>query len=321
MTDDPDYPGSDSDSIAPSEVAPPDAQPVGRSETDPALAVRPGPKVWIASGLGAVALTAASILGIRAASGTSGAQTATTPAGASAPGSTGGATQGGPPGNAAPGGAMPGALPGGGAVGTITSIDGSTLTVQDRSGATTKIATTADTVITASHEATADDLAVGDHVSVDGSGSSTAITAERVTDSGDVAAADGFGGGPGGVAPSGPPPSGAMPGGPSSSETDGSASAPTPPADAGDHVRTSGVIASIDGDTMVVTTTDGDTVTVTLSDSTSITTSSVASVDDLAEGDTVLARGQSADGTLTATVIIEGDLPMGRGAGQGPPRS
>ena len=79
-----------------------------------------------------------------------------------------------------------------------------------------------------------------------------------------------------------------------------------------------GTVAAVDGTTDTVTTEDGD-VAVTTDDETTVTTVTEIAVADLAEGDTVAARGETDDeGTVAADVIIRGDLEAG-GPGFGGP--
>ena len=97
-----------------------------------------------------------------------------------------------------------------GGFGTIASIDGSKLTIKDRSGTTTKVATTSSTAVTTSASGTIGDIKVGDTVTVVGTGTSPTIAATRVTDEGEVSNDDANGqrrfAGPGG---NGGPPAGA----------------------------------------------------------------------------------------------------------------
>jgi len=251
-----------------------------------------GVKTWIISGVAAVVIAGGLIFGIRA---------ATVSDGVSASSSANSSTATGPA-NGQPG------FPGGGVFGTVASVNGDALTVTDRSGQTTKVATTADTTVTRSTVGAASDLKVGDNVSVMGSGTATAIAAERISDSGDVAVTEA---GPGGTPPAGgQAPSGAAPsGGPSTGQAP-----PDAPAQDGTRVSARGVIASIDGTTVSVTASDGTTVTVTMSDSTTVSIVSTIKVSDLVKGDSIMARGAAADGTLTATSIttgVAGGMPGG----------
>ena len=69
---------------------------------------------------------------------------------------------------------------------------------------------------------------------------------------------------------------------------------------------TAGEITGIDGTTITVKTQSGDTVTVTTNDDTTVTQSTKGSVSDLKKGDTIVVRGASSSGKVTATQITEG---------------
>ena len=286
---------------------PPTAPPPIPTETDTATAPDaagpsgPTAKTWILGGIGAVVIAAAAIIGINAASSDSSTvDTTATGNGVAANGATNGAPTG--PGGFGQGGFGQGQGRGG-AFGTIASIDGSTIEITDRDGTSTTVETTDATTVTKSVEAKQSDLKVGDHVRVVGTGTSTAVAAERVTDTGDVAQATGA---PpvGGEAPAGGPRADGAPGAPAG-------------ADVGDRAFATGVIASIDGSKMVVTATDGTSVDVTLSDTTTYSTTSAIEVADLAKGDTVMVRGETTDGKVTATAISEGELGFGGRGGFG----
>jgi Domain of unknown function (DUF5666) len=75
---------------------------------------------------------------------------------------------------------------------------------------------------------------------------------------------------------------------------------------------TAGTIQSVDGDTIYVETADGQTVEVRTSGDTDVQVTSEGSVDDLAEGDTVIVQGdQQDDGSVDATNIAEGGFGGG----------
>lgn len=77
---------------------------------------------------------------------------------------------------------------------------------------------------------------------------------------------------------------------------------------------TAGTIQSVDDDTIYVETADGETVEVRTSGDTEVQVSSEGSVDDLAEGETVVVQGdQQDDGSLDATNITEGGFGLGGG--------
>jgi hypothetical protein len=75
---------------------------------------------------------------------------------------------------------------------------------------------------------------------------------------------------------------------------------------------TAGTIQRIDGDTIYVETVDGQTVEVRTSGDTDVQVTSEGSVNDLAEGETVIVQGdQQDDGSLEATSISEGGFGGG----------
>jgi hypothetical protein len=232
----------------------------------------------------------------------------------------------------------PGGFPGGGGVtiGEIQSVDGSSITVKDQSGQTTKVATTDATRVTSTETGTVGDLKVGDNVSVSGSGAAAQLSADRVTDSGDVPATAGFGSGRGGFAGQGDPSSGraayggvpANRGGqsPGEGQVPSGVGAPNGQAPNGRERPNGsgqftpptfvvGTIASIDESTITVRTTSG-TSTVTLSDSTVISTVTTIAVSDLEVGESVLATGEAKDGAMTATSITSGEVGFGFGGGR-----
>lgn len=82
---------------------------------------------------------------------------------------------------------------------------------------------------------------------------------------------------------------------------------------------TFGTIASVDGDTLTITDASGKTVTIKVPSSATVTANTEVSLADLAVGDTVVVRGETADdGTVTATTVTEGSggFPGGFGGGQ-----
>jgi hypothetical protein len=77
---------------------------------------------------------------------------------------------------------------------------------------------------------------------------------------------------------------------------------------------TAGTIQSVDGDTIYIETADGETVEVRTSGDTDVQVTSDGSVDDLAEGETVIVQGdQQDDGSLDATSISQGGFGFGGG--------
>lgn len=75
---------------------------------------------------------------------------------------------------------------------------------------------------------------------------------------------------------------------------------------------TAGTISRIDGDTIYVETADGETVEVRTDADTDVQVTTEGSVEDLAEGESVIVQGDSQDdGSLEATSIAEGGLGFG----------
>jgi hypothetical protein len=193
-----------------------------------------------------------------------------------------------------------------GTAGTITGVDGDTLTVEADDGSETTVATDDDTVVRESVDGSVDDLAEGDNVLVTGeSDDDGTITADTVVDNGDAELT--IAGGPDGDAPDGlpAPPDGAeLPDGPEMTR----------------GFPTAGEITSIDGDTLTVETASGESVTVTLTDDTTVTVNQDLEVDDLEEGDDVRVMGETSDdGVVDAAVIQVGDLATFGGPMGGPP--
>lgn len=185
-----------------------------------------------------------------------------------------------------------------GAHGTVTGVDGTTVTVEDLEGEATTITTDDETTVLDVAEGELADLAAGDNVVVmagPGDDEGATGTARRIVDLG---ALD-----------------------PATLHPDRS-EAPEGADDEDGEGRhrfgpTVGTVAAVDGTSVTVTTEDGD-VTVTTDDETAVAVVTEIAVADLAEGDTVGARGEVADdGTVAADVIIRGDLPAG-GPGFGP---
>ncbi len=287
----------------------PTAAPAATPAPEGPAASRTGWKQWAAAGVVAAVVAVGAGVGISLAGGDDSSSVAARgPAAAAASGYGGDLT--GRPG-------FPGAM---GTAGTITAIDGSTITVEAAAApggtstetSTVKVATTDETTVTESVSGSVDDLAEGDHVTVMGTTADGAVTAQRIVDSRDVESSFGGGGGgqmgtppslPDGAeqgslpdAPTGTPPSGGFPGG-----------APT-----------AGTIASIDGDTVVVETSDGTKVTVTVTDDTEVSITEQISVGDLAEGDTVMVAGTTSGSTVAAETIRKGELGGGGAFGGGP---
>ncbi len=226
-----------------------------------------------------------------------------------------------------------------GASGTITKINGSTITVKADDGTETKIVTNSDTTVTLSGDVKVNDIAVGDQLTVTGTVDGTNVTAERINDMGDVQVGQGRGQGgqngqqdPNGTGNFTPPtdangniigrgqggqngqqggPNGSMPNG-GSLPNGGSIPNGAPGGQGGG--MTAGQVTAVDGNTITMTGRNGSTYTVTLSSSTTITKSRIGKVSDLKVGDIITAFGQSAsNGELTATRISQGALGAGGG--------
>ena len=179
---------------------------------------------------------------------------------------------------------------GGGTAGTISAIDGSTLTIDGLNGATVKVVTTGSTVVTSRVTGTVGDLTSGDHVTVVGAASGSSVAATVITDqNASTPAGAGRAGGLGG---------GFFPG----------AGAPA------DVVT--GTVSGGNGSTVTITKGDGSTVSVSTSPATTIDIVKTIPVAGLATGETVRVIGSTAgDGTVTASTIDEGALGGGRGFG------
>jgi hypothetical protein len=255
-------------------------------------------RTWVAVAAAAVVVGAAAIFGLNAASSSDSSNATTSDQGTAANAAEGsGGTQ-----DAAgqPGGLT--ARPGG--FGTIAEIDASTLTIEDESGASTKVLTSDSTTVTTAEVGTADDIKVGDTVTVIGTGSTTEIAATRVTNDGTASTDAGGPGGPGGMA-------GAPPGAGTGQRPDGAGRGNLmpggqPPGAAGDMAMTRGVVQSVGDGTFNVEGMDGTSVKVTTSSSTTVSIAKNATVSDLEVGDQIVVIGSQADGTITATSIRQG---------------
>ncbi len=210
------------------------------------------------------------------------------------------------PGGAARGQGMPG---GGGASGTITAISGSTLTVKSQSGASTEVDTSSSTTVSVGTKSSLRAIAVGDTVSVGGTGSATKIKAMQIVDGAVPRADNASRGAPNGAGGGGMPPSGGQGHAPS-----GTKSGKRP---GGSMRRATGTVKSISGSDITLTTSAGKTVTVVTSSSTTVVKVAASEVSALKVGDTVHVMGSTSNGTVTATAITSGEFPIG-GPGGGP---
>ncbi len=243
-------------------------------------------------------------------------------------------------------GATTATVPGGGAGfapgtrGTISAIDGGTITLEtqspDGTSGTTTVETTDETMITESVDASLADFEVGDDVvALGATDDGGTLTASSVSESDGT----GFGQGPGGGVPEGfqPPADGELPEGfqppadgqlPEGFEPPADGQLPEgfqPPqggaAPGGRGAPTSGEITAITDEGLTIEAEDGTSVTVTVDGDTTFTVTEERSLDDLADGDTVLAVGDTGDdGVVTATSIRIGDgLVLGFGGPGGAP--
>jgi hypothetical protein len=247
---------------------------------------------WAAAGIGAVVIAVAAIVAINI--GGSSSQTL----------GTGGAANGRGPGGVFGGGGGGGRRGGfgfGGA-GTISAINGSTITMKTVAGQTVTVHTTGSTEVTTTSNGTVGDIKAGDNVLVRGTTSGSTVTADQITDgrSSSVAGPFGFRGGP----------------------ANGNVPAP-PQGQAGNgnggfgggffgNRGVAGVVKSVNGDSFTLTAEDGSTVTVTTSSSTGVTVVNPSSVSALRVGDQIRVTPASgstpSSGTITAAAIREGAL-------------
>ena len=79
---------------------------------------------------------------------------------------------------------------------------------------------------------------------------------------------------------------------------------------------TAGEITAIDADTVTLDV-DGESVTVTVVEDTTVIVTEERSLADLADGDVIVAVGETADDVLTATSIRLGDAGLGAFGGLG----
>jgi len=200
-----------------------------------------------------------------------------------------------------------------GTIGTLQSIDGSTLTVATFNrgagatggggagavGNTTTVTTNSSTKFYKTVSGAFGDIKVGDRVTAMGTPDGTnTVTAARITDIGTMNAA-GFGGGPGGGRrfangnnnPNGAPPSSLPNGG----------TRPDP------NSFANGTVKSISGTTLSVADNQGATKTVNTSGSTTYMVLKSVAINDLQTGQIVVVRGtMNSDGTVSATNVVEG---------------
>ncbi len=228
---------------------------------DPAsdIPARRGVKAWVAAGVGAAVLVAASVLGVSVAS------SHTTSSRTSGPG----AQLGGPGQGAAAGfGGLRGAT-----LGTITAVDGTTLTIETQAGTSTKVTTTSATVVTVSSTGTLRDIATGDHLLVMGTASGTTVTAAQVVDRGASTASS--------ASP--------LPGGPVGGGPVGGGQGVGPGGNGG-GAPVLGTVSKISGTTITLTSASGTTSTIDASSAT-VVIERIGSVSALKTGESVVVTG------------------------------
>lgn len=198
-----------------------------------------------------------------------------------------------------------------GTFGTIASIKGTSFTVTTTNGTTVNVTTGSATTILKSVTGTLGDVKVGDRITAIGTGTTAAVTANRVVDTGTLDV--GFGNGRGGnrqpgAAPApgnGGPPDGAAAG-------PGGGQAPDP-----NTAFAAGTVTKVDGVTIEVAMADGTKATVTTSTATRFTITRPASFGALAVGEQVQVAGTAgSDGTVAATRIQLGNGQLGRPGGR-----
>ena len=280
-------------------------------EAAEATTKKPAWKSWVAAGVVTAAFAGGAVVAMSVASGGNDTPTSTQAAAATDAGSDGsGGT-----------GTGPALVAQRGARGTITAIDGTTLTLDstDPSGETSAVTveTNDETAFRETVEGTLADLAVGDNVVAMGTPTDSGITAANIVDNGDDAAGTDFrAGGPPPDAESDMTPRTFTDGGPG-----GSGNAPDEDRRGpGAGGFTAGTVQSIDGTTITVETADGSTVTVSTTADTTISVTTTITLADLAVGDTVSAMGATEGSTVTADAVQKGDLALalGRGGMRGP---
>jgi hypothetical protein len=202
--------------------------------------------------------------------------------------------------------------------GTITAINGSTITMKTSDGTSVTVKTTSATKTTAQVSSSLSKIAVGDHVVVTRSTSGSKVAATRVSDSGTASATNGFGGGFGGGA-GGTPPTGNFPSGgapPSGAPTGAPSGSSTGQRPGG--FPTIGTVTGVNGSTFTIKTASGSTTTVTTSASTTYSATETSSLSALKVGDTISVQtgsrptnGATQSTSITATSITEGNLGGG----------
>jgi hypothetical protein len=222
-----------------------------------------------------------------------------------------------------------------GVAGTVSTVDGSTLTVKTTANgrfagggaaggtagttptttptpSTVTVKTNSSTTVTEAVTATVGDLAVGDHVLAIGTSANGTVTAVSLTDTGATAsnAAGRFGGGGGAGGGGFQRPAGA-----NGTPPQGAAGAGGGGFAGGQFAL--GTVKSVDASSVTVTETDGSEVTMAVASTTRITKQEARTVADIKVGDTVRVTSQQSGDVITATSIQMGDLTAGGPGGLG----
>lgn len=248
-------------------------------EAQPRTTGRPrSTRSWIAGGVVAAVIAGGAVFGINAVSSHSASSASQTSSAAGGLGRFGMGTRG-----------------------TITAINGKTITVKTSSG-TTKVTTATSTTVSMAKAGTVSDIATGDQVMVLGTTSGTKIAATQIIDTGKTGSAAT------GQAPAGFPGGGAPPNGAGGAPSGGTG----PP--------TSGTVIKVSGSTITVKGTDGKTYTVSSGSTTTVAIEATGSLSDLATGDTVQVMGRTGSGgAVTAARIVDGAAGVISGVGTGGP--
>lgn len=231
--------------------------------------------------------------------------------------------------------------------GTISSIKGSTLSVDQTDGTVTKVVTDSSTTVSMSIDGKLSDIKVGDQITAIGAVTGTSISATRIADQGNAAelqaqrqqqqqqrqqngqgqngAQDPQGqnqqqGGRQGFTPPTDAtgntiarPQGGFPGGENGQQAPNGQA----PGGAGGGF-TMGEVTAVGANSLTMKTNDGTVYTVTLAADGTVTRTVTGKVSDLKVGDTVTIIGTTAsDGTVTATRITSGTGGFGGAGGPG----
>jgi hypothetical protein len=190
----------------------------------------------------------------------------------------------------------------------VNAVSSGSSSITTQSGQTDTVATSTTTKVSEGATGAVSDIKVGDHLTVMGSGSSTKIAAQQITDQGTA-------GGPGGPPGGGNRPQGAT--GTQGRRPPGGFNGSGGPGGLGGGGFSTGTVASVNGSTITLKTRSGSTVTVTTSSTTKVIVVKTGAVGDLTVGEQVVVGGTTSNGTITATNIQAGTLPTGPGGGNG----